>query len=91
MHNMQSRRDFLTTVSAAGAVSVLGAQASFADEGPPETTTIGLASLGGYGPRLRSGRPSYGYSRLRLVLADRGQRQASVLCRASRAACYIGG
>jgi NitT/TauT family transport system substrate-binding protein len=40
MHIMQSRRDFLTTVSAAGAASALGAQISLADEGPPETATI---------------------------------------------------
>jgi NitT/TauT family transport system substrate-binding protein len=43
MHIMQSRRDFLTTVSAAGAAGVLGAQTSLADEPPPEVTTIGLA------------------------------------------------
>ena len=43
MHIMQSRRDFLTTLSAAGAAGVLGARRSLADEGPPETTTIRLA------------------------------------------------
>ena len=42
MHIMQSRRDFLATLSAAGAAGVLGARASLADEGPPETTTIRL-------------------------------------------------
>jgi NitT/TauT family transport system substrate-binding protein len=42
MQIMQSRRDFLATVAAAGAVSALGARASLADEGPPETTTIRL-------------------------------------------------
>jgi NitT/TauT family transport system substrate-binding protein len=42
MHIMQSRRDFLTTLSAAGAASVLGARSSLADEGPPEVTTIRL-------------------------------------------------
>ena len=40
MHLMQSRRDFLTTLSAAGAAGVLGGRRSLADEGPPETTTI---------------------------------------------------
>jgi NitT/TauT family transport system substrate-binding protein len=39
----QSRRDFLTTVSAAGAVGVIGGHVSVADEGPPETTTIRLS------------------------------------------------
>ena len=40
MQIMKSRRDFLTSLSAAGAVSVLGRRASLADEGPPEVTTI---------------------------------------------------
>jgi NitT/TauT family transport system substrate-binding protein len=43
MHIMPTRRDFLATMSAAGAVSALGARASLADEGPPETTTLRLA------------------------------------------------
>src|SRR5918995_535855 len=42
MHTMQSRRNFLTTLSAAGAVSALGARTTLADEGPPEVTTIRL-------------------------------------------------
>ena len=40
MHIMQSRRDFLAGLSAAGAAGVLGGRVSFADEGAPETTTI---------------------------------------------------
>jgi NitT/TauT family transport system substrate-binding protein len=40
MHIMHSRRDFLTALSVAGAASALGARASLADEGPPETTTV---------------------------------------------------
>ena len=43
MHIMQSRRDFLTTLSAGGVAGVVGPGAAFADEGPPETTTIRLA------------------------------------------------
>jgi NitT/TauT family transport system substrate-binding protein len=39
---MQSRRDFLATLSAAGAASLLGARPSLAGEGPPEVTTIRL-------------------------------------------------
>jgi NitT/TauT family transport system substrate-binding protein len=39
---IQSRRDFLASASLAAAAGVLGARASFADEGPPETTTIRL-------------------------------------------------
>jgi hypothetical protein len=42
MHIMQSRRNFLTTLSAAGAAGALGARSSLADEGPPETTTVRL-------------------------------------------------
>jgi NitT/TauT family transport system substrate-binding protein len=42
MHIMQSRRDFLATLSAAGAAAALGGRPSLADEGPPETTTIRL-------------------------------------------------
>jgi NitT/TauT family transport system substrate-binding protein len=42
MNIMQSRRDFLATLSAAGAASVLGARSSLADEPPPEVTTIRL-------------------------------------------------
>jgi len=43
MHTMQSRRDFLTTLSAAGAAGVIGSRSSLADEPPPETTTLRLA------------------------------------------------
>ena len=46
MPSIQSRRDFLASLSAAGAAGVLGARRSLADEGPPETTTIRL----GYWP-----------------------------------------
>ena len=40
MQIIQSRRDFLASLSAAGAAGVLGGRGSLADEGPPETTTI---------------------------------------------------
>jgi NitT/TauT family transport system substrate-binding protein len=42
---MQSRRNFLATMSAAGAAGILGARRSLADEGSPETTTIRLARI----------------------------------------------
>jgi NitT/TauT family transport system substrate-binding protein len=42
MRIIHSRRDFLASLSAAGAASCLGARASLADEAPPETTTIRL-------------------------------------------------
>jgi NitT/TauT family transport system substrate-binding protein len=47
MHFIQSRRHFLTSASSAAAAGVLGARRSLADEGPPETTTIRLAKIGG--------------------------------------------
>jgi NitT/TauT family transport system substrate-binding protein len=46
MRIVHSRRDFLTTLSAAAAAGILGAQRSLADEGPPETTTLRLGRLG---------------------------------------------
>jgi NitT/TauT family transport system substrate-binding protein len=42
MQLIQNRRDFLSTLSAAGVVGLLGPAKSLADEGPPETTTIRL-------------------------------------------------
>ena len=39
MHFMQSRRDFLAGLSAAGATAALATRSSLAYEGPPETTT----------------------------------------------------
>ncbi len=42
MHSTHSRRNFLTTLSVAGAACILGPRRSLADEGPPEVTTIRL-------------------------------------------------
>jgi len=47
MQMTQSRRDFLASVSAAGAAGVLGNREPLADEGPPETTTIRLGRFPG--------------------------------------------
>jgi NitT/TauT family transport system substrate-binding protein len=43
MQIIQSRRDFLAGLSAAGAGSLLGARVALADEGPPETTSLRIA------------------------------------------------
>jgi hypothetical protein len=43
MHIMQSRRDFLPALSAAGTMGVLGARGLLANHGPPEVTTIRLS------------------------------------------------
>jgi NitT/TauT family transport system substrate-binding protein len=42
MHIMESRRDFLASVSSMATAGVLGARASIAEEGPPETTMLRL-------------------------------------------------
>ncbi len=47
MQIIQSRRDFLASASLAAAAGVLGTRRSFADEPPPETTTIRLARFVG--------------------------------------------
>jgi NitT/TauT family transport system substrate-binding protein len=47
MQIRQNRRDFLASLSAAGAAGVLGTRPSFANEGPPETTTLRLARIPG--------------------------------------------
>jgi NitT/TauT family transport system substrate-binding protein len=44
MQIIQSRRDFLAGLSAAGAAGVFGARSSLADEGPPEVTTLRLST-----------------------------------------------
>jgi NitT/TauT family transport system substrate-binding protein len=43
MQIRHNRRDFLASLSAAGAAGILGSRTALADEGPPETTTIRLA------------------------------------------------
>jgi NitT/TauT family transport system substrate-binding protein len=45
MRIMQSRRDFLTGVSAAGAAGILGPRDALADQSPPEVTTIRIPKL----------------------------------------------
>jgi NitT/TauT family transport system substrate-binding protein len=43
MQIIQSRRDFLASLSAAGAAATFGSGTALAEEGPPETTTIRIA------------------------------------------------
>ena len=47
MQSIQSRRCFLSTLSSVGAASLVGARHSFAQERPPETTTVRLAKIPG--------------------------------------------
>jgi NitT/TauT family transport system substrate-binding protein len=48
MPSIQSRRDFLASLTLAGAAGVLRARRSLADEGPLETTTIRVAYTPGF-------------------------------------------
>jgi NitT/TauT family transport system substrate-binding protein len=45
---VQSRRDFLASMSAASTAGIIGTRSSLADQGPPEVTTIRL----GYDPNM---------------------------------------
>ena len=47
MEMIQNRRRFLAALSSAGAASLLGTPMSFAQEAPPETTTIRIAKIPG--------------------------------------------
>jgi NitT/TauT family transport system substrate-binding protein len=47
MQTSQNRRRFLATLASVGAASLIGAQGSFAQEGPPETTTVRLGKIYG--------------------------------------------
>jgi NitT/TauT family transport system substrate-binding protein len=47
MQLIQSRRDFLTTLSATGAAGAFGTRASLAEEAPPEVTTLRLGGAPG--------------------------------------------
>jgi NitT/TauT family transport system substrate-binding protein len=47
MQTSQNRRRFLATLTSVGAASLIGAQGSFAQEGPPETTTVRLGKIYG--------------------------------------------
>jgi NitT/TauT family transport system substrate-binding protein len=47
MSNVQNRRRFLGTLSLAGAASLIDTHAPFAQEAPPETTSVRLAKIAG--------------------------------------------
>jgi NitT/TauT family transport system substrate-binding protein len=47
MRTTRTRRQFLSTLSSAGAAGLIGAHNSRAQEGPPETTTVRLAKIAG--------------------------------------------
>jgi NitT/TauT family transport system substrate-binding protein len=83
MPTIQSRRSFLATLSSAGAAGLIGASNSFAQESPPETTTIRLAKS-----RSVCVAPQYlavellraeGFNDVRYVPSDAGIRQSKAL------------
>ena len=47
MPAVQNRRRFLATLSSATAAGLVGSAKSFAQEAPPETTTLRLAKING--------------------------------------------
>src|SRR5712671_2590107 len=47
MQSTQTRRSFLTTLSSAGVVGLVRARDSYAQEAPPETTTVRLGKIYG--------------------------------------------
>jgi NitT/TauT family transport system substrate-binding protein len=83
MQTVQSRRRFLATLSSAGAASLIGTSNSFAQEAPPETTTIRLAKS-----RSICIAPQYvadellraeGFTDIRYVTSDAGLRQSKAI------------
>lgn len=82
MHNLQSRRDFLTSASLAAA-GILGSPGALADEGPPETTTVRLIKIPGIciAPQyvveelLRAD----GFTEILYVLSEAGRIQAELI------------
>src|SRR5712691_12116924 len=79
----QDRRRFLATLSSAGVAGFIGAPTSFAQEAPPETTTIRLAK----NPSLCIA-PQYvaeellraeGFTDVRYVISDAGLRQSKAI------------
>ena len=83
MQMVQSRRRFLAAISSAGATGLIGAPNSFAQEAPPETTTIRLAK----NPSLCIA-PQYvaeellraeGFTDVRYVMSDAGLRQSKAI------------
>ena len=80
MQTIQNRRRFLATLSSAGAVGLMAAPTSFAQEAPPETMTIRLAKS-----RSICIAPQYvadellraeGFTDVRYVMSDGGVKQS---------------
>src|SRR5438094_9387892 len=85
MQAAQSRRSFLTALSSAGAAALSGAGRSFAQEGPPETTTVRIAKNFGIciAPQLVADEllRAEGFTDLRYVAIESGAPTALALAR----------
>ena len=83
MQMMQSRRHFLSGLSAAGAASVLGAGRTLADEAPPETTTIRLIKIPGIciAPQYVAEEllRAEGFTEVHYVVSEAGRIQAELI------------
>ncbi len=83
MTMIQSRRRFLATLSSAGAAGLVGAPNSFAQEAPPETTTIRLAKSRSLciAPQYVAGDllRAEGFTDVRYVMSDAGIGQSKSL------------
>ena len=85
MYVMQDRRRFLAALSSAGAAGLFGAPTSFAQEAPPETTTIRLARVCSIciAPQYVVGAmlQAEGFTDIRYVTTDAGLGQSKMLAR----------
>ncbi|MET0632295.1 MAG: ABC transporter substrate-binding protein [Xanthobacteraceae bacterium] len=84
MPTTRSRRSFLATLSSAGAAGLFGASHSFAQEAPPETTTIRMAAKSGstcVAPQYvaRELLHQEGFTDVRYIMSDAGPRQAKLI------------
>jgi NitT/TauT family transport system substrate-binding protein len=85
MHIRQNRRDFLASLSAAGAAGVLGARRSLAAEDPPETTTVRLIKIPGIciAPQYVAEEllRAEGFTEVHYVVSEAGAGQAELVAR----------
>src|SRR6516162_8335459 len=85
MWTTRTRRQFLSTLSSAGAAGLIGADNSLAQEGPPETTTVRLAKIAGIciAPQYVADEllRAEGFTEIRYVATDAGVPAALSLAR----------
>jgi NitT/TauT family transport system substrate-binding protein len=83
MQLIQSRRDFLASLSAAGAASVLGTGRTLADEAPPETTAVRLIKIPGIciAPQYVAEEllRAEGFTKVHYVVSEAGTGQAELI------------